>query len=116
MSKIDELKSGMDRQREQAFKNFAAQIRNSKYPLVLAYQKGEITAQEYEDTVGEPYSETMRDNYQSELDVMRERMIQRVKDGHLTAQQYKVITGEEYPEEDPADVPGESDGAGNATP
>lgn len=111
MSKIEDLKNGMARQRELALKNFAAQIRNSKYPLVMAYQKGEITAEEYEDVVGEPYSETMRDNYQSELDVMRERMIQRVQDGHLTEQQYKAITGEEYPAAKLAEKPeGAEDG------
>lgn len=99
MSKIEELMAQKTRQEEIARKNIAAQQRTAKQPFVLAYQRKEITAEEYEEALGETYAQTMKDFYAADLENIREQMISRVKSGNLTPEQYKEITGVDYPGE-----------------
>lgn len=99
MSKIEELMAQKARQEEIARKNMAAQERNAKRPFVQAFQRQEITAEEYEEALGEPFAQTMKDFYAADLENIREQMISRVKCGSLTPEQYKEITGVDYPGE-----------------
>lgn len=68
----------------------------AKQPAVVAYQKGEITAEEYEEITGETYATTMEKQYTAELSRCRDRMRTRAQAGLLTADEYQTITGEPY--------------------
>ncbi|WP_251447022.1 XkdX family protein [Vermiculatibacterium agrestimuris] len=99
MSKLDDLRAGMASSRATTDAAYAQQLRNNKQPAMEAFQKGEISAQEYEEVVGEPYAVTVKDHYDASIARLKNITAVRVRAGLLTPQQYKEITGDDYSEE-----------------
>lgn len=100
MSKLDVLRAGMASSRAVSDEAYAQQLRNNKQPAMEALQKGEISAQEYEELVGEPYAATIKDHYDASIVRLKRITAVRVRAGLLTPQQYREITGDDYGGED----------------
>ena len=83
---------------QQADENNSARLLSIKLMVAEAYQKGEITAEEYAAIAGEPYAATMREQYTRNLDKAKAQLSVRVANGLLTPEEYQTITGEGYPE------------------
>lgn len=74
----------------------AARRRADKQPAINAYQGKQITAEEYQELVGESYADSMREIYNAQLEEHRIQMATRVQAGFLTPEEFQDITGVEY--------------------
>jgi len=95
---VEQLKAQLDSSRTASETQYQNHLRINKYPAMEAYQQGNITATQYEEVVGEPYIDTVRDVYAADLATLKATMATRVKRGLITPEEYKEITGDDYPE------------------
>lgn len=96
MDKIENLTTLMSNQQDAALETYMAQMLAAKQPLLLAYQRKEITADEYEANAGETVQETLTQMYAQDQRRILKQMADRVKAGYITEDQFQAITGQPY--------------------
>lgn len=96
MDKITNLTTQMSNQQDAALETYLAQMLAAKQPLILAYQRKEITADEYEANAGETVQETLTQMYAQDQRRILKQMADRVKAGYITEDQFQAITGQPY--------------------
>lgn len=96
MDKITNLTTQMSNQQDAALETYLAQMLAAKQPLILAYQRKEITAEEYEANAGETVQETLAQMYAQDQRRILKQMADRVKAGYITEEQFQAITGQTY--------------------
>lgn len=96
MDKITNLTTQMSNQQDAALETYLAQMLAAKQPLILAYQRKEITADEYEANAGETVQETLTQMYAQDQRRILKQMADRVKAGYITEDQFQAITGQTY--------------------
>lgn len=96
MDKITNLTTQMANQQDAALETYLAQMLAAKQPLILAFQRHEITADEYEANAGETIQETLTQMYAQDQRRILKQMADRVKAGYITEEQFQAITGQPY--------------------
>lgn len=99
MTQLENVKRALETNKRNNDKQYAAMMRAAKQPAIQAFQNGQLSAEEYEEAVGEPFAATIKDIYDSEVERAREGVANRVKFKKLSREDYKAIVGEDYPEE-----------------
>lgn len=94
--RITNLSTQMSKQQDNAMETYMAQMLSAKQPLLLSYQRKEITAEEYERTTGETVVETLAQMYALDHRRQLRQMYDRVEAGHITEAECEAITGEPY--------------------
>ncbi len=94
--KIVNLTTQMTAQEDSALETYLAQLLAARQPLLLAYQRKEITAEEYEQAAGMSVVETLTQQFAQEHRRQLRQMYDRVKAGYITEAECEAITGEPY--------------------
>ncbi len=94
--KIINLTTQMDAQDGNALETYLAQLLAARQPLLLAYQRKEITAEEYEQAAGFSVVETLTQQFAQDRRRQLRQMYDRVKAEYITEAECETITGEPY--------------------
>lgn len=94
--KITNLSTQMKKGQDQAMETYLAQMLSAKQPLLLSYQRKEITAKEYEEQTGETVAETLAQQFALDYRRQLRQMYDRVDAGYITIQEFEQITGTTY--------------------
>lgn len=94
--KLINLGTQMQKGQNMAIETYIAQMLSAKQPLLLAYQRKEITAQEYEEQTGETVAETLAQQFALDRRRQLRQMYDKVDAGYITIQECEQITGVPY--------------------
>ncbi len=86
--------------KERQAKRMAVQQKiDAKDPVLKAYQNGQITAEEYQELMGETYGETIKEWFGHQMFLARSAIAVRVPK-YISPEEFETITGVPYNEED----------------
>lgn len=94
--KILNLNAQMKKGQDMAMETYLAQMLSAKQPLLLSYQRKEITAKEYEEQTGETVAETLAQQFAMDRRRQLRQMYDRVDAGYITIEECEQITGTPY--------------------
>ena len=95
-TKISNLSNQMKKSQDMAMETYLAQMLSAKQPVLMAYQRQEITAAEYEEQTGETVAETLAQQFALDHRRQLRQMYDKVEAGYITVQECEQITGLPY--------------------
>lgn len=104
MANITEMMEKLKKGQVDAFEVLQANLISAKQSFLAAYQRKEITREEYAAGVGESVVDTLAQMFDADKRRAQKAMKNRVEAGFITAEEYEEITGEKYAETELGEV------------
>lgn len=104
MVNITEMTEKLKKGQVEAFEALQANLISAKQSFLAAYQRREITREEYMASVGESVVDTLAQMYDSDVRRAQKYMKNRVEAEYITVEEYEEITGEKYAETELGEV------------
>lgn len=104
MANITEMVEKLKKGQVDAFEVLQANLISTKQAFLSAYQRKEITREEYATAVGESVVDTLAQMYDTDMRRAQKAMKNRVEAEYITAEEYEEITGEKYAETELGEV------------
>lgn len=97
--KMEAMRRQLDLRRRQAKREQIQKQIDAKQQVVVEYQNGRLTAEEYQELLGETFGETLKEMFEHQVFLARSTVAVRVGKT-ITPEDFEAITGVPYVEED----------------